>query len=496
MPLPAPVPVASPFARAVAGVCLLVLAGCASLAPDRERVLPAVAVPGAWSSADTATATTPGTGAAPAAPAAPPTTLSATWWTRFDDPHLTALVEKALAANTDVRSAVATLRQARALREQAAAGLVPRADVSASAQRSKSEGQPASSLYRAGFDASWEPDIFGANRSAVAAAEANTLATAASLENTRVSIAAEVAVGYIQLRGFQARLAIAQENLKRQEETQQITEWRVQAGLTTSLDLEQARAATAQTRAQIPTLAASVAQTEHSLALLTGQAPGALVALLAQPLPIPTAPEDLALSIPADTLRQRPDVYAAEQDVIAAAARLNQAEAAKYPSVRLSGSIGLSALTLGSLTSGGTLASAILGSIAWPLFDGGATRATIEAQDAAFERARVDYEAAVLVALRDVEDALVQLSAARERLASLRQALDAARNAALLADNRYASGLIDFQTVLDTQRTLLSAQDNVAATETELGASYVRLYKALGGGWQPETLARTTGNQS
>ena len=445
------------------------LSGCASLAPQ-GGALPQTPLPAAWSGS----ASTPG-----------PATSLAQWWQRFNDPLLTQLVSQALQANTTVRSAQAALLQARALRDVSAARLAPTLNAAGSAQRSKSGGNEAGNLFKAGFDASWEPDVFGARRSALNASEADAQAAQASLAETQVSIAAEVAVTYIDLRGLQARLAIARNNLASQTETQQITDWRVQAGLASSLDLEQARAASAQTSAQIPALETSAAQAQHGLAVLTGQAPGALQAQLTAAGPVPQAPGALALSLPADTLRQRPDLRAAEQRISAALARVSQADAARYPGFQISGSLGLNALSLGSLTSGGTVASALLASISVPLLDGGAAKAQVRAQEAALEQTRVAYEATVLAALKEVEDALVALQGDRERLTRLQVAADAAGNAELLARQRYASGLIDFRTVLETQRTLLSTQDSVENTRASLSADHVRLYKALGGGWTP-----------
>lgn len=448
--------------------CAAALSGCASLTA-RQAPLPEVAVPAQWSSSD---------------PASLPTDLAA-WWQRYDDPLLSRLVERALQANTNVRSAQAVLVQARALRDVQSANLGPTVGASASAQRSKNGDAPSGSSYRAGFDASWEPDIFGGNRAGVAAAEAEARASQASLADTQVSVAAEVAVTYVQLRGLQARLDIARRNLAAQEETLQITDWRVQAGLATSLELSQASTATEQTRAQIPSLETGVAQTGHALAVLTGQAPGALQGELAQAAVVPAPPDDLVLSIPAQTLRQRPDVRIAEQQVSAALARVSQADAARYPSFQISGSVGLSALALSGLTGGGSVVSALLGSVSVPLFDGGARKAQVRSQEAALEKARVGYEAVVLTALQEVEDALVALRGNRERLQRLQSANESAEQAALLATQRYSSGLVDFQTVLDTQRSLLSTQDSLASTRAELSADHVRLYKALGGGWQP-----------
>lgn len=450
---------------------LALLAGCASTAPP-GAALPTPPVPTAWSA-------TPDTRAVPAAVATP----LAQWWQRFGDPQMTDLVAQALQAHTSVRSAQAALQQARAQAQVQQAGLLPSVNASGSAQRSRSGGSTGNN-FQLGFDAAWEPDVFGRLNAGADASEADARAAQASLDQVQVSLAAEVALNYITLRGQQERLSIARRNLTSQRETLQMTDWRVQAGLTTSLVSEQARAAAEQTAAQIPQLQASLAQSRHALAVLTGRAPGALDTLLASPRAVPQAPDDLVLAIPAETLRQRPDIRQAEERIAAALARVAQADAARYPSFRISGSLGLRALTLGALGDGASVVHSLLGGISVPLFDGGAARAQVRVQEAVLEQARVNYEAAVLTALQDVEDALVALRGERERLVHLQAAADAAGNAALLAQNRYESGLIDFQAVLDTQRTLLSTQDSVATSIANAGVDHVRLYKALGGGWQ------------
>jgi len=269
-------------------------------------------------------------------------------------------------------------------------------------------------------------------------------------------------------------------------QTLQLTDWRAQAGLLSTLEVEQARAASAQTQAQLPALQTAIAQTGHALAVLTGQPPAALAALVATPAPVPQARSDLALSLPAETLRQRPDVRAAEQQVLAAAGRVAQADAARYPSFRLGGSLGLNALTLGALSSTAALASTLLAGVNWTLWDGGAARAQVQAQQAALEQAQASYRGTVLTALKDVEDALVALRGDRERAARLQQAATAATQAARLARQRYDSGLVDFQTVLETQRTQLSTQDSLATATADISADHVRLFKALGGGWTPD----------
>ena len=469
-PLLAPVGV-----RATTLVVALVLGGCAGLRSDPGADAPApLAAPAQWTAA---------TGSAQPADLAQ-------WWQRFDDPQLSALVTQALQANTSVNSAQAALRQARAQRDVQTANAGPSLGASASAQRSQPGRSDTSSRFQAGFDASWEPDVFGGNRATVNASEAEALAAETNLADVQVSLAAEVAASYIELRGLQTRLAIAQRNLALQTETLQITRWRQQAGLVSTLDVEQAVTATEQTRAQVPALQTSVAQALNALAVLTGQAPGALQGTLghgaAGPVTIPPAPDDLALAFPAETLRQRPDVRTAEHRVSAALARLDAADAARYPSLRLSGSLGLSALTLGTLTDGASVLRSLLASVSAPLLDGGAAQAQVRAQSAALEQARLGYQATVLTALKDVENALVALQGNRERLARLQAAASSAASAERLARQRYESGLIDFRTVLDTQRSLLSSQDSLASTQATLSADHVRLYKALGGGWTPE----------
>lgn len=462
---------------ALAAVVASSLAGCAAIDVSAPVAPPAGTTPGAWQQADFEREALPGP---------PGTQALAAWWQRFDDPTLDSLVQQALAANTSVQSAQAAWRQARALRQVDAAALQPSLDASASAQRGKTGRAPTGNLFQAGLDAGWELDVFGGRRAAVAAADADVQASFAQLGDVQVSIAAEVALAYLQLRRDQARLAINRDNNASQDETLQLTRWRNQAGLASSLEVEQATSAAEQTRAQGPLLQASVVQASHSLAVLTGQPPAALAGLL-QPAPLPAEPlPGSVLSLPADTLRQRADVRRAERQVAAAQARVAQADAARYPAFGLSGSIGLSALTLGGLDAGGALASALLGSVRLPVWDGGAARATVQAQSAVLDQARQNYRAVVLGALQEVEAALVSLGTGRERLASLRLAAEAAGRAALLARQRYGSGLIDFQVVLDTQRTQLVAEDAVATAQADLAGAHVRLYKALGGGWQPD----------
>lgn len=415
----------------------------------------------------------------------------ALWWRGFGDSELSAQVEQALQASNSVRSALAAVEQARALRDVAQAGRWPEIGASASVQRRRTGDAAAGNGWNAGLDAAWDPDLAGRRRAGISAGEAELQAARYGLEQARVDLAAEVALSYVELRGLQARLAIARANLAVQEDTLQITDWRVQAGLASSLDLEQARAAAEQTRAQLPALRTSLSKTAHALALLGGKPPASTQPLLDSVLPVPLPPAGLVLSFPAETLRQRADLRAAEQRVLAALARVEQADAARWPSFQLAGSLGLAAARPADLFELTSLTRTLLAGLSASVFDGGAARAQVRAQQAVLEQARIGYESVVLGALQQVEDALSALAGDRERLMRLQAAAEAAANAELLARQRYASGLIDFRTVLDTQRTLLSAQSELESTRAALSADHVRLYLALGGGWSPDAVTQS-----
>jgi NodT family efflux transporter outer membrane factor (OMF) lipoprotein len=446
----------------------MLLAGCATIGP--AYVPPKLPLPSTWSNA--------------AAPQVEADDLGR-WWIRLGDPMLSDLVARAMQANPDLRSAQARLREARARRALVSAQRAPAVGASAAAALSRSsESDVTQETYKAGFDAGWEIDVFGGQRRALEGAEADLQASDASVDATRVTLAAEVARNYVELRAFQKRLEIARSNLMSQSETLQLTEWRAQAGLVSSLDVEQARANREQTRAQIPSLQTSVAEAQHRLATLLGVAPGTLNGQLAAAAPIPQPPEAIAAGIPADVLRQRPDVRAAERTLAAETARIGVAEAARYPSFNLTGSIGVDAFGIGV---GSTVTRSLAASAAATIFDGGRLKQQVETQRAVQERAQVSYESIVLTALEDVENALVGLNNARARRAALTEATDAARNAALYARHRYRGGLIDFQTVLDTERSVLSLEDGLATSEADGVLAVIQLYKALGGGCESQT---------
>jgi NodT family efflux transporter outer membrane factor (OMF) lipoprotein len=455
---------------------LPILSGCLSIGPDYRAPVPEA--PAAWSRlegpADNATAPDLGR-----------------WWHNLGDPLLSDIVRQALDANLDLRNAQARLRGARARRAVAPAGFFPAVAASGSRRRSQSSRETGSGmtreLYSGSLDASRELDVFGGTRRGFEAAEADFESSLAELHAAQVTVAAEAALSYVEMRALQERLRIARDNLASQTETLQLTQWRAQAGLVDSQDVAQARSNREQTRSQIPLLETSLAETQHSLEILLGKQPGSLRARLDVEAGLPAVPERIAAGIPADTLRQRPDIRAAERALAAETARVGVAEAARYPSFNISGSIGLEALTFRALGGGDAGTSSLLAGITVPIFEAGRLKNQVEIQDAVREQALVAYEKAVLTALQEVENALVSLTRSRERAQALGDATDAARNAADMARLRYASGLIDFQSVLDTERSVRTIEDSLASARADGVLALIRLYKAMGGGWSPQT---------
>ena len=468
------------FRKMMALSTVIVLNGCSLLpmvGPDYR--MPSFSLPAFWST--------------PVASPAVPASDLAGWWQQLDDPLLDRLIDAALAGSVDLKLAQSRLQQARASREQAVSGLFPALTASTGASRSKNASAisplPTRTLYDAGFDASWEIDLFGGTRRGVEAATAELVASEASLNNVRVSLLAEVAQNYVELRAYQHRLAIARDNLASQSETVQITEWRNQAGLAASSDVEQARTSREQTRASIPDLEIGRAAAENRLAVLLGKNPGALHGELAEMRDFPPVPASVGAGIPADVLRQRPDLIVAERTLAAETARLGQRQAQRFPNLNLGGSFGWQAYSFGALGGSDTLMRALSGTLAATLFDGGKLRSAVNIQSAVQEQALLSYQSGVLGALEEIENALTAYAAGRERLEARQAAAEAARNAASLARNLYQSGLTDFQKVLETERTRLSTEDSLATAQATRLTSLITMYKALGGGWQQTTPA-------
>jgi NodT family efflux transporter outer membrane factor (OMF) lipoprotein len=453
----------------------LLLGSCA-VGPDYRE--PQTPPPTAWSAPAAATSSSE-------------STALAAWWTTLDDPVLDALIAQAIAGSPTVRLALARVVESRARRGISAGALWPSLDASAGLSDTEtdngSDGAGSDSVdggrvYSAGLDAGWELDLFGGQRRALESTTAALGASEADLRDVLVTLLGDVALSYIDVRTAQSRLDNAARNLETQRELLDLTRWQSEAGLATALEIEQANSSYEQTRAQIPSIESTLAQGKHRLAVLTGRPPGELDGLLTQHSPIPAAPLEVAAGVPADVLRRRPDIRAAERRLAAQTAQVGVATAALYPSLSLTGAISLQSLHASELFDGFRTDRSGL-SLTLPVFRGGALRQNVRVQDALVEQAMATYETTVLAAFEEVENALVSWSNEHRRHESLISAVASARVAAELALIQYNSGLVDFQTVLTADRQLITLEDSLAVSAGEMTANFVRLYKALGGGW-------------
>ncbi|MCK9364022.1 MAG: efflux transporter outer membrane subunit [Syntrophales bacterium] len=458
----------------VSALALLFLAGCATVGPN--YVSPRTTLPTAWN--------TPLQGGITVS--ADPKELAA-WWTTLNDPELSRLIDRAAAGNLDLKKAVARVREARARRGLSKTGLYPALDASGSASRSRGSGDigptATTDLFSAGLDVSWEIDLFGGVRRSVEAADADVQAAGEDLHDTLVSLLAEVGINYVDLRTAQARLAVTETSLKSLEETHSLAQWRAQAGLGDELAVQQARYNLESARSQIPTLLTAIAEAQNRLAVLLGEAPGAVHAELSKPEPVPILPPEVAIGVPADLLRQRPDVRKTERQLAAQTARIGVATADLYPKLKLSGAIGLQALAFGGLFNAANATSSGSSGLTWRVFDAGAIRKNIEIQSALQEQSLIAYESAVLGAQEEAENAIMAYAQEQRRRQSLAWATRSAQAAAELAGIKYRAGLIDFTAVLEAERSLLGFRDQLAQSDGAIVTNMVRLYKALGGGW-------------
>lgn len=468
-------PIPSLAARLAALLLFLPSLACRAVGPDYTP--PVASVPEAFQESSTALS---GTSAELAA-----------WWRRLDDPLLDRLVERAVRQNLDLEQALARIREARALRGVARADLYPTLDARAGYQRlAPSENTPLgdfavdSDQYTVGLDASWELDLWGRVRRSVEASDADLQARIETARAVLVAVAAEVASNYVQLRALQERIVIAEDNQALQEQTLALVEARFSAGLVGERDVAQARSNLATTRARIPALEAGRRVAENRLAVLLGLAPGELAAELAPAAPIPVPPLAVAVGVPADVVRRRPDVRAAERDLAAATARIGVAHGDLYPRLTLLGSFGLEADRASQLLEGDSTALAVGPALRWNLFDAGRTRRRIAAQDARAEQALARWEQLVLVALEEAENAMTAFVREQERRTHLVGASSEARRAVELASAQYTEGLTDFQNVLDSERAMADLEDQLVQSRAAITSNLIALYKALGGGWE------------
>jgi len=413
------------------------------------------------------------------------------WWKTFNDPELDSLIERAVEANHDLRIAEERLREARALRSGAVFDFGPTGDVSAGytkQQRSENAqiflGPLRTDLYDAHFDAGWELDIFGGKRRALQSADAQFAAIEEDRRDVLVSVLAEVARNYVEVRGLQQQIAIARKNIEAQREVVELTRARFEGGLTSELDLRQAEALVATTQSQLPTMNTTLGQAAHRLAVLLGQEPGALIAELSTEGQVPATPPEVPVGLPSDLIRRRPDVRRAERQLAAATADIGVEMAELFPKFSLLGSTGLQSLQSSNWLGGGSAYWSAGPMATWRLLDFGRIRARVRAANARQAQALVAYEKAVLASFEEVENALLAYGNEQVRLDALNQAALANRGALDLANALYTRGLGDFLSVLDAERSLYQTEDQLVDSQRAVTQNLVALYKALGGGWE------------
>jgi NodT family efflux transporter outer membrane factor (OMF) lipoprotein len=459
-----------------AAVAAVVVSGC-TVGPNYER--PNLPTPAAYQDARSTPRTQVTADAAD---------LSA-WWTRFDDPLLDSLIKRALAGSPDIQTAMSRVREARQMEVESAAAELPAVSATGNALTFNSNRNSATAasgagsstaaggitlprhenLYSAGFDATWEVDLFGGVRRSIEEARANTQSYEWALRDAEVSLTAEVANDYLTLRAAQARTAVGEAELARQKSLFTLIEARRQAGFLTNLDVNQQSTAVATAAAQLPQLAAQARTQIHALGVLLGEPPEALTGELTASGAIPPPPPTLPLGLPSELLRRRPDVREAERRLAAANAAIGVQTANLYPQLNL---IGL-----------GALSSAAVGMLTQPIFDGGKRRAAVRAAREAREQAFLAYKTAVLGALRDVEDALARYENEETRRTSLAQAVSAAKGSLQIAQDQYRTGFQPFTDVLQSENALLNAEDQLTQSDASVATDLVAVYKALGGGW-------------
>ena len=455
---------------------ILLISGCA-VGPNYNP--PKISIPESWSELQQKGEATPAS--------------IVQWWKTFNDHVLDSLITRAVKSNLDLRVAEARVREARFQSSVVAADLWPSANTSASYSRSRRsigistippKAKVKRDLYEAGFDASWEIDLFGGKRRAIEAARADIDAAVENHRDVLITLLAEVARNYIEVRGSQRRLEIVRKNIQIQQETVDITRVRYKAGLSSELDAIQAEALLATTKSQIPLLENSMKQAIHRIGILLGQNPGALLVELTKEAPIPPAPAAVPVGLPSDLLRRRPDVRRAERELAATTARIGVAKADLFPKFSLTGDFGLQTENLNAFSLTHSRFWSIGPTVRWPIFEAGRIRANIKVQNARQEQSLLNYEKAILSSLEDVENAIVAYNTEYVRHQNLSEAVNANRRAVDLASELFTKGLANFLNVLDAERSLYKAEDDLTQSERTVSLNLVTLYKALGGGWE------------
>ncbi len=524
----------APARRAIVTVftAAVVTAGC-TVGPDYRP--PEPRVPDRWHGGDE--------GSTPAGKAS-----VEQWWEVFDDPKLTDLIHRAADGNLDLRLAVLRIREARAVRGVAAGELLPVLGGSGSYQRSRSSangplampqapgraeafadtvargaavstlgtglaavapnatgitnsvasglvsmlpnrtGPPETdevNLHATGFDASWEIDVFGGIRRNVEAADAAVQATIEDYRSTLVTLLAEVAITYVEIRTLQSQIEATTQNIQLQRETLGLTKSRLSLQLATELDVQQAETNLASTESALPLLQSGLAMSIYRLSVLLGQEPSALHGELTATQPIPQPPHEIVVGVPADILRQRPDIRSAERRLAEQTARIGVATADLYPRFTLAGTFGFESTNFNNLLDRGSIGYGFGPAFQWNIFDGLRNLNRIAAQEAVTHQSYIVYQRTLVVALQEVESSMVFYRREQVRRDALMRATEAAMKSVKLSETLYRNGLTDFQDVLDAQRSLANLENTLAQSRGQVAVNLVSLYKALGGGWSP-----------
>jgi len=492
---------ALPFSRrGLAAISLAVLFTGCTVGPNYKE--PKIPVPDKFHAAPTTQVATTQVSAV-----LPPADLTH-WWTSFNDPVLNQLIQQAVKENLDLVTAQARVRQVRAQLGIAGAAEYPTLDAKGSYRHTRgAQGTGTSGVNATGgaggtetivartgtserdifignFDASWELDVFGGTRRNIEAARADLGAQIASRNDTLVTLTAEVARFYVDLRGLQEEIRIAQQNLEAQRQTMELTRVKFNAGVASDLDVARAEAQVATTAATIPNFEAQALTDIHHLAVLTAKEPGALLNELTPVAPLPYSVPAIPVGLPSELLRRRPDIRVAERQLAAATARIGVAEADYYPKFSLNGSLGSQADTFKNMFRTSSIFYSIGPDVSWRIFDAGTIRFNVEVQNALQEQFLAQYKKVILVALEDVENSLVNFNHEQTRNSSLQQAVASNRRAVDLATQLYNKGLNPFLDVLDAQRNLFAVEDQLSVSQRALSVDLVAVYKALGGGWQ------------
>lgn len=463
------------FRRAAFRVGVLLLAtstisGCV-VGPDYRK--PAVNLPQKWGSQKGGSRSQP--------PAL------ADWWKRLKDPILDDLIAQAIASNLDVAKAKAKIREARATTRQDIGGLFPSVSGSASATRNRAQttgtGLSDYSQYEAGFDASWEVDLFGGTRRSIEAATYAEQSSEEDLRDTMVTLIGDVASYYVEAREYQQLTELAQRSAKSQRDTAQLTRRQIDVGVASLVDVTKAEAQAASTQADVPSYQISYAKSVHRLGVLLGTSPLALEGMLRKSKPIPVPPRAMSVGIPSDVLVSRPDVRSSERQLAQATAKIGKAQADRYPSLKITGSIDTSATNVTDLGKKSTIEWSFGPTLSIPIFQGGQLKAAVDVAKAQRDQYFFAYQSAVLSALEDVENAIISLNMSRARTSELALSVSRYSEAAKFSRELYSAGTSDLFDVLDADRSLYSAQENLIQAKANVASYYIALNKALGGGW-------------